>query len=53
MIIHLSRDGAGIGSDHVSEAGIGFEQGDLILHNGGSIGELHARIDDLLMDIAA
>lgn len=56
VVIHVTRQGAdgsvGI-QGHASEAGIVIETGDLLIHNDGTIEQLHAKLAELFPQRAA
>lgn len=52
-VVHLVREDAPEVEAHASESGIEVNSGDVVIRNNGSIAELHARIDDLLREVAA
>lgn len=53
VIVHLVREDRPEVREHVSERGVAVSEGDLVIRNEGGIDELHRRVDDMLLSVAA
>lgn len=56
IIVHIERPGAGAAGEvgaHVSEAGVAFKDGDLLIKNDGNIADLFDKIDALMVKLNA
>ena len=51
-VIHLRRPGAPEVEAHETEAGVAVADGDLVITNAGAVAELHAKLDDVLLEVA-
>lgn len=50
-LVHVTRSAAPSVRQHESEQGLDVESGDRVLPNDGTVGELYARLDDLVFDV--
>ena len=53
LVLHVKRDAAAAVRSHSSEAGVAVHPGDVVIPNNGTLDELYARVDDVVLAMVA